>query len=530
MKKLSCIVLIFSLVLTLCPTAMAAHVSTDEAAGTLVALGLLRGSDSGLELQRAPTRNETLVMLLRLLGLEDNARDYSGASGFSDVKGTWSEPYVAYAKANGLANGISDSFFGGDSFASVRDYLTFILRALGYSDGADFTWENSITFSDSVGLTNGEYSVSSDFTREDMALISYTALTLKLNGSDTALIEQLYSSGAVTYSSIVATRLAGHLNFDKPVYSASEIYERSSSAVFTLKLYETLEDYEKGIESATASGFFVTSDGAAVMSYHALDGMRYATVTTTDGHVYELTGILYYDALRDIAVVRISSTDIEGVSVTRFPYIDTGDSSAISNGDTVYAISSPNGLSDTISSGIISNKNRIVDDPLYPCLQITAPISSGSSGGVLLNDHGEAIGVIYAMYATGNSLNLCVPINCISDVSFSGEGERLSNVCDRMDTLKEAATITASEYDLQMKVGETKQLVISSDCPVAFEARYTLSETGVVSCSWGDFTSKTSVILNVTAEEAGKCEISIAFTGDCGPEDYESVINVTVTE
>lgn len=529
MKRLLILILTLAMVLSLCPAAFAATVTTDEAADTLVALGLLAGTNDGLQLERTPTRNEILVMLIRLLGQEDEAKAYTEETTFLDVKNTWAEPYVSYAQSKGLVNGISETQFGGNNTAAVRDYLTMVLRSLGYAEGTDFTWNNSIAFADKIGLTHGEYSDASGFLREDMVLISYTALTLEVNGTGSALVEKLYADGSISYSQLVSTRLAGHVNASKTALTAGEIYERCSSAVFTMNLYESEESYISGEADGTASGFFVTSDGIAVMSYHALDGKRCATVTTTDGHIYPLESVLYYDTFRDVAVARISRYSFDGTYATYFPYIDIGDSDAISVGDTVYAIGSPIGLSDTFSSGMISTKSRIVDDPLYPCIQLTAPISQGSSGGVVLNEYGRAIGVVYAMFASGNSLNLCVPINVISGVSFTGDGTALSDICDRIDALKEKATITASETNLRLKVGESTELTISADCPVTLAAKFHI-EGDSVSCAWGDFTSKTSTILKVTGREPGKSQVIISFADDVGNEDFELTINVTVTE
>jgi S1-C subfamily serine protease len=530
MKKVLPILIVLSLLISLAPTALASNVSVYEASEALETLGLLKGSDKGLELERTPTRGEALVMLLRLTGQEKSAETYKGTSIFTDVTGTWLSPYVAYAYNNGITKGISQNSFGGNNRASVRDYLTFVLRALGYTEGSDFTWSNSIAFSDSIGLTHGEYDASSPFTREDMVLVSYTALTLKLKGSDKTLVENLYSAGVISYSALTTTRLSGYVNTDKKVYTASEIYQRSSSAVFKLYLYENKEDYDNDIHSATASGFFVTSDGVSVMSYHAIDGMKYAVAETNDGHRYNLTGILYYDTLRDIAVARISKTDTDGKTVTRFPYIDIGDSDTASVGSDIYVLGSPNGLSDTFTSGIVSTTSRVVDDENYPCIQITAPISTGSSGGPLLNEYGEAIGVVYAMYASGNSLYLCVPINSIKNVSFTGTGESLSTICSRLDALKERSTITASTENITLKVGEKATILVSSDCPVAFSAKYTLTNFETVSCSWGNFKSRTSVELEITALAAGECDITLGFGDSCGTEDYGVPVHVTVVE
>ena len=83
-------------------------------------------------------------MLIRVLGKESEALNGSWEHPFNDVA-DWADKYVGYAYENGLTNGVSDTQFGTGT-ASSFTYLTFVLRALGYSDvnGADFTWDKPI--------------------------------------------------------------------------------------------------------------------------------------------------------------------------------------------------------------------------------------------------------------------------------------------------------------------------------------------------------------------------------------------------
>lgn len=529
MKKILTFLLVAALALGIAAPSFAAYVSTDEAVSVLTALGMIRGGDSGMELDRAPTRAEALVMLLRLLGLEQEAASYTGTSGLTDVRGTWAEKYIAYAENAGLVRGAGGRF-NGDSAASVRDYLTFMLRALGYAEGRDFTWNDSIAFADKIGLTHGEYKPSSPFKREDMALISYTALTLNKAGTDAPLIAALYQAGAVSYAALVSTRLAGYVNSAKAPLSPEEIYERCSSAVFFMEVYESEEAYKSGNSDATASGFFITADGVALASCHAINNMRYATVTTTDGHTYPITGVLGYDTFRDYAVVKVSKTDTNGGSVTRFPYLDVGDSDALSVGNTVYAIGSPRGLSDTLSKGIVSTRSRVIDDPAYPCIQFTASISTGNSGGALINEYGEAIGIVYAMYNNANDLYFAVPVNAVKGVALTGTGRSLPAIADELAAKNAKSVIMASETSLTMKVGEEKDILISSDCPVPLTLQYAMYMTSVIDLNWGRFETKTSIWLHVVALEPGEATIELTFTDGCGNEDFELDIEITVVE
>lgn len=100
-----------------------------------------------------------------------------------------------------------------------------------------------------------------------------------------------------------------------------------------------------------------------------------------------------------------------------------GDSTITKKGDHVYAIGSPLGLSNTISDGILSG--RLVQEDMggMEMLQISAPISSGSSGGALINDNYEVIGITFAGFSEGENLNLAIPIEEAVALKESGMSE-----------------------------------------------------------------------------------------------------------
>ena len=526
-RKILVWILCAAMFAALCFPVSAARVTANEAIGTLEALGLVRGSGNGFEPERSATRAEAVVMLLRLLGREQTALDAALHSDFEDAG--WADAYLAYAQREGLVHGISDTVFGSGNAVAARDYVTMTLRALGYADGADFTWGECLAFSDDIGLTHGEYGPEGDFLREDMALVSYTALTLKMKDSDLRLIESLYLRGAVSAEALKQTRLAGAANAGKTVYSAAEIHEMSASAVFFVEVYRTEEDLENGRPGATGSGFLVAPDGVAIMSYHELDGFEFANATLTDGRTFAIDEVLFYDPQRDAAVVRLSKTDAEGNAIRFFPYLDVGDSDAVGTGDVVYTESNPLGLIDSISGGLVSNRSRVVDDPAYPCIQITAPISSGSSGGALLNAHGEAIGIIFASYTRGQSLNLAVPVNCVRDVDRNGAGISVAEVCGIENEKKAAAVITAETTEITLQPEEQIELVIATDCPGQAGLQYHINETGVVTCEWGDYLTKQSVVLTLTGVAEGSTTVDITFAEGYGNEEAVLTLTVTVT-
>jgi len=120
-------------------------------------------------------------MLVRLLGKEGEAKAGTWDIPFTDVA-DWAKPYVGYAYANGLANGTGATTFGGDSLVTASQYLTFVLRALGYSSDTDFRWDAAWELSDKLGITSGQYSATSAavFLRSDVAQISESALFAKM--------------------------------------------------------------------------------------------------------------------------------------------------------------------------------------------------------------------------------------------------------------------------------------------------------------------------------------------------------------
>ena len=529
MKRLISFFLILTLAVTALPlSAAAAHVSASEAADALTTLGLLRGTEHGLELERTSTRAEATAMLLRLLGKETAAEAETDACPFDD--GGWAARLITYAWKNGLVKGQSERRFGSASAVGARDWATMLLRVLGYSDAdGDFTWRESLAFADKIGLTHGEYTAQSEFLREDLVLLSYTALTLRMKGSERTLAETLYLDGVLSGAALAATRLSAAASADKPVYDAMEIHEIGASAVLYVEGYLDEEALEKDKPNNMGSAFFITGDGVAVLCYHELNGAAYARVTTLDGHRYDVTGVLAYDPLWDYAVVRVSRTDLNGETVRFFPYLDLGDSDALSAGEPVYTLSNALGLIDSISVGVLSNRARNVNDPDYLSLQIDAAISQGSSGGALLNRHGEVIGILFGSFTYGQNMNLAVPVNVISGVALTDDGIPLTEVKEAVNAQKAAATLSVSESELHLEYGEEVEIVVTHTAPADATIKYEINGIDIVTCTWGTFNTKHTVPLTIKAVGDGEATVTISFADDNGGEDSAAEIHVTVT-
>ena len=204
MKKLIAILLAVCLVFALTPAAFAADAEEITAANVLNALGLFQGVGKDADgkpvydLDRAPNRMEAVTMLVRLLGKEEEANAGAWEIPFTDVK-DWAKPYVGYAYANGLTKGYSEKTFGGTDAVTATQYLTFVLRALGYSSDSDFKWNAAWELTDQLGITAGEYDASTAaFDRGDVVKISYAALGVFVKGTGGTLGEKLLDEGVFT--------------------------------------------------------------------------------------------------------------------------------------------------------------------------------------------------------------------------------------------------------------------------------------------------------------------------------------------
>ena len=159
--------------------------STDRA-DKLVALHLFRGTADGYKLDNTPTRMQGLVMLIRLLGKEEEALSRKEASPFTDL--TWGFEHAGYAYAHGLTKGTCATTFTPNSPLSATGYVTFLLRALGYSDTeGDFAWGQQMAFANSIGMMD-QAAVSKlpglTLNRGDMVDLSYAALTCRMKGEN----------------------------------------------------------------------------------------------------------------------------------------------------------------------------------------------------------------------------------------------------------------------------------------------------------------------------------------------------------
>src|SRR6266481_7038844 len=162
---------------------------------------------------------------------------------------------------------------------------------------------------------------------------------------------------------------------------------------------------------ALGSGFVIRSDGLIVTNRHVVAGARSVRVLLPDAR--ELSAkILGVDAVTDIALLKVSAGSL--------PALRLGSTRAVSVGDAVIAIGNPFGLGQSVSAGIISARQRTLEeDPYIDFLQTDAAINHGNSGGPLLSVDGTVIGVTSTILSpSGGSVGLgfAIPAEAVAGV------------------------------------------------------------------------------------------------------------------
>ncbi|MDP4170848.1 MAG: trypsin-like peptidase domain-containing protein [Bacillota bacterium] len=223
-----------------------------------------------------------------------------------------------------------------------------------------------------------------------------------------------------------------------PVPTTKDIIKEVSKSVVYI------EAYSKGNSIASGSGFVLTADGNIATNFHVITDdqspIDTVKIKLQDGSTYTTNKVIGYDKKNDLAVLKIDN-------VSNLIPVNLGNSENIETGDKIITIGSPMGLDNTVSEGIISNIQRVLDG--VPYIQITAPISHGSSGGVLVNDKGEVIGVTSAGIDEGQNLNFAIPINLLKTVVIGNSVsiESLQTPAEATDLLPGEQTIDEKEIN-----------------------------------------------------------------------------------
>ena len=179
------------------------------------------------------------------------------------------------------------------------------------------------------------------------------------------------------------------------ILPAEDIAEKALAATVYLEMKD-----KNGKTLGIGSGFFVKPNLIAT-NYHVIEGAAKGTAKLVGKNTtYNIEGVTATDKTNDLALLKVTAYGTKPLSL--------GDSDKVRIGETVYVAGNPKGLEGTFSDGIISSRR---DKDTKERLQMTAPISPGSSGGPVLNKKGEVIGVSFAGHRAldAQNLNFAIP-------------------------------------------------------------------------------------------------------------------------
>lgn len=183
--------------------------------------------------------------------------------------------------------------------------------------------------------------------------------------------------------------------------SPEKVFALNKKAAVFIVTYNLL-----GEPSGQGSGFILAEDGVVVTNLHVIKNAASMLIKTYDDRILNPIGVVHIDENNDIALIKIKVK--ENAEILK---VKIGDPNKLEVGEKIYTIGNPQGLESTFSEGIVSGLREIKSG--VKLIQITAPVSPGSSGGPVINRKGKVIGITTFLAEGGQNLNFAFPINVI---------------------------------------------------------------------------------------------------------------------
>lgn len=206
-----------------------------------------------------------------------------------------------------------------------------------------------------------------------------------------------------------------------------ESIDRAAKSLFYVEVYDS-----SMTNTGSASGFVTFDERLFVTNQHVIEGASCLKIWDDDDNMYILDKVIASDAEKDIAILLFD----EGA---KYAPLERDSGEELKRGQPIITIGSPKGYQGTVSEGIISALPRLPEFGNMKCIQITAPISHGSSGGALFCDHGRVIGMTSAGNEAGQNLNFAVPIRAVEELYEQWDGKSCVTLGSRSWDLHGAA-------------------------------------------------------------------------------------------
>ena len=182
-------------------------------------------------------------------------------------------------------------------------------------------------------------------------------------------------------------------------FSSEKVIEKTMPSVVLV-----LTGKGDGLLEKFGSGVIIRGDGVILTAYHLVKDATQLQIRLKNGEIYDKVDLLGFDERRDVAALKISATDLPAAPVS---------TEEIKVGGKSYVISNPKGLNWTVADGLLSPMRLADEIPGagrgFRVLQFSAPVSAGSSGGLLTDEKGQAIGLIVSSLTSGQNLNFAIP-------------------------------------------------------------------------------------------------------------------------
>lgn len=234
-KKTLSLLLVLAMVLGSFSFAFAAEepaaMTEAEAGEFLKKAGVLEGNDAGdLMLDKALKRQDMIVLFSRLLGQEEEAKTFDGQPTFKDIRDKYYNPYLAWGQANKLIEGHTEERFGYNEEMTAQQYVTILLRALGYGEEAK-EYDNVVAKAKELGLLKDvKVENETKITRGQMSVMTMNALGTKMKDSDKTLADKLEIEMPVPEKLEVEKVYADNLKEIKVVFNKDVDVESATNA------------------------------------------------------------------------------------------------------------------------------------------------------------------------------------------------------------------------------------------------------------------------------------------------------------
>ena len=234
---------------------------------------------------------------------------------------------------------------------------------------------------------------------------------------------------------------------------------------------------------SSGSGFITSSDGIIVTAAHVMEGATSAVVRLQNGEELNVEGVIEIDGVKDFAIVRVAGFDL--------PTVPLGNADNVSVGQRIIVIGAPIGLSGTVSDGLVA-ADRLVDGTRM--IQISAPTSPGNSGGPVLTEQGQVIGLVVSGIAAegAENLNFALPINYVRG---------------------------------QLALAASKPLQPLSEVSARTQVRITAAAGATATCSMSSTEVESLRSLAEQGEAPSQARLGrLHYEGDCVPQDYAEAV------